>query len=163
MEIPQGAKFMFIVIPVVLVACFLIFVYLGKDRGMESLKGDSITDNSDGKEVSGMTDFESLEVETTKEGEGVESKDGDTLVVHYEGTLINGSVFDSSYGRGVPFEFILGMGSVIQGWEEGMKGMKVGEERILKIPSEMGYGSFSMGTIPANSGLIFKVELLEIK
>jgi len=163
MEIPQGAKFIFIVIPVVLVASVLIFVYLGKDRGMQSLRGDSITENPDEKEVSGMTDFEKLEIETTKEGEGAVSKDGDTLVVHYEGTLIDGSVFDSSYGRGVPFEFILGNGSVIKGWEEGMKGMKVGEERILRIPSEMGYGSFSMGSIPAKSGLIFKVELLEIK
>lgn len=163
MEIPQGAKFMFIAIPVVLVACFLIFVYLGKDRDIESLRGDSIGENSERKEVNQMTDFESLNIETTKEGEGSEAKDGDTLVVHYEGTLINGSKFDSSFDRDVPFQFILGQGSVIQGWEEGLVGMKVGEERILKIPSKMAYGSFSTGGIPANSGLIFRVELLEIK
>ncbi|PKN03116.1 peptidylprolyl isomerase [Candidatus Dojkabacteria bacterium HGW-Dojkabacteria-1] len=110
-----------------------------------------------------MTDFESLNIETTKEGEGSEAKDGDTLVVHYEGTLINGSKFDSSFDRDVPFQFILGQGSVIQGWEEGLVGMKVGEERILKIPSKMAYGSYSTGGIPANSGLIFRVELLEIE
>ncbi len=163
MEIPQGAKFMFIAIPVVLVACFLIFVYLGKDRDIESLRGDSIGENSERKEVNQMTDFESLNIETTKEGEGSEAKDGDTLVVHYEGTLINGSKFDSSFDRDVPFQFILGQGSVIQGWEEGLVGMKVGEERILKIPSKMAYGSYSTGGIPANSGLIFRVELLEIE
>ncbi len=163
MEIPQGAKFMFIAIPVILVACVLIFIYLGKDRGIDYFQGNDLAENSEGKEVNGMTDFESLSIETTKEGEGAEAKDGDTLVVHYEGTLINGTKFDSSFDREVPFEFILGQGNVIQGWEEGLVGMKVGEERILKIPSKMAYGSYSTGAIPANSGLIFRVELLEIK
>ena len=164
MEIPQGAKFLFVVLPLILVVSVLIFVYLGKDRENQPSDRDSIAENSEVKEVSTVADFEELEIETTKEGEGSEAKDGDTLVVHYEGTLRNGNKFDSSYDRGVPFEFILGMGSVIRGWEEGLKGMKVGEERIIRIPSEMGYGASGAGTtIPANAGLIFRVTLLEIK
>jgi len=104
-----------------------------------------------------------LVIETVEEGEGAESKDGDTLSVHYTGTLMDGSKFDSSVDRGTPFEFQLGAGRVIQGWEEGMKGMKVGEKRKLTIPSKMGYGENGSQTIPSNSPLLFDVELLEIK
>ncbi len=163
MEIPQGAKFLFISVPVILVASILIFVYLGKERDIDTLSEQDYEAISKGKEVDEVRDFESLEIQTTKEGDGPMAVLGDTVSVNYEGTLIDGSKFDSSYDRGMPFEFTLGNGEVISGWEQGVNGMKVGEERILKIPSALAYEQNSVGTIPAGSGLIFKVELLEIK
>lgn len=106
---------------------------------------------------------EEFKIETIEEGEGEESKDGDILVVHYTGRLLDGTVFDSSLERNEPFEFTLGEGMVIEGWEEGMKGMKEGEKRLITIPSSMGYGEFgSPPQIPGGAGLEFEVELLEI-
>ena len=142
-----------------------IFLFLDKGMSFTDKIGGTRDSNTGGKEVedSSMKDFESLEIETLKEGSGAEAVDGNTVVVHYEGTLRDGTKFDSSFDRDVPFEFILGNGEVIQGWEQGIKGMKVGEERELHIPSELAYGQNDLGTIPAGSGLIFKVVLLEIK
>lgn len=104
-----------------------------------------------------------LEIETIVEGSGVESKVGDNLTVHYTGMLEDGTKFDSSVDRGTPFNFILGIGQVIEGWEKGMEGMKVGEKRKLTIPPEYAYGEGGVpGVIPPNATLIFEVELLEI-
>ena len=95
-------------------------------------------------------------------GEGAEAVAGQTVVVHYRGTLINGREFDSSYGRG-PFSFPLGGGRVIRGWDEGVAGMKVGGKRKLVIPSDLGYGSRGAGgVIPPDATLIFEVELLQV-
>jgi FKBP-type peptidyl-prolyl cis-trans isomerase len=97
------------------------------------------------------------------------SKAGDKLKVHYVGTLENGSKFDSSVDRGTPFEFIVGIGQVIRGWDEGMVGMKVGEKKRLVIPGEKAYGSAGVPDgrggfmIPPNATLIFDVELLGIE
>ncbi len=96
-------------------------------------------------------------------GTGDIPEKGDILVVHYTGTLEDGSKFDSSRDRDKPFEFPLGMGRVIRGWDEGFSSMRVGDKRRLIIPPELGYGSRDMGRIPPNSTLIFDVELLEIK
>jgi|CXWL01.1.fsa_nt_gi FKBP-type peptidyl-prolyl cis-trans isomerase len=96
-------------------------------------------------------------------GLGAEVKDGDTVTVHYIGTTQNGVRFDSSYERGEPFTFTVGGGMVIQGWEKGLIGMKVGGQRILVIPAEMAYGNRQVGSIPANSPLVFAVELLSVK
>lgn len=105
-----------------------------------------------------------LEIKTTKEGAGDKAvKNGDTISVHYTGRLLNGTKFDSSLDRGVPFEFTVGAGRVIQGWEQGFIGAKVGEKRTLTIPAELGYGSRATGSIPANSTLIFDVEVISIK
>ena len=105
-----------------------------------------------------------LEIKTTQEGTGERQvKKGDTISVHYTGRLIDGTKFDSSVDRGTPFTFTIGTGQVIQGWEQGFIGAKVGEKRTLTIPAEMGYGSRVVGTIPANSTLIFDVELVAIK
>lgn len=107
---------------------------------------------------------ESLKIETLKEGTGAAAKNGDTVSVHYTGTLIDGTKFDSSLDRGEPFSFTLGEGRVIAGWEQGILGMKVGEQRKLFIPSALAYGSSGAGgIIPPNAPLIFEVELLEIK
>ena len=95
-------------------------------------------------------------------GDGQEATPGTNVSVNYKGTLDNGKEFDSSYGRG-PFEFSLGAGMVIKGWDEGVAGMKVGGKRKLVIPPELGYGSRGIGPIPPNSVLTFEVELLNVK
>jgi len=96
-----------------------------------------------------------------KPGTGVAAKSGDTVSVHYTGWLTDGTKFDSSLDRNQPFKFTLGQGRVIKGWEEGIRGMKVGEKRQLVIPPDLAYGDRAVGPIPANSTLIFDVELLE--
>jgi FKBP-type peptidyl-prolyl cis-trans isomerase len=91
-------------------------------------------------------------------------KQGQTVIVHYTGTLVDGTQFDSSVGRGEPFEFQIGMGTVIRGWDEGVATMSVGEKAILQIPSDYGYGERgSPPDIPANAELVFEVELLGLK
>ena len=94
-------------------------------------------------------------------GDGQEATPGTSVSVNYKGTLDDGKEFDSSYGRG-PFEFSLGAGMVIKGWDEGVAGMKVGGKRKLVIPPELGYGSRGIGPIPPNSVLTFEVELLAV-
>lgn len=108
---------------------------------------------------------EGLKVEALKEGQGEPAKAGDTVSVHYTGTLENGDKFDSSLDRGEPFAFTLGQNQVIAGWEKGILGMKAGEKRKLTISPELGYGEVGTpgGPIPPNATLIFEVELLEIK
>ena len=148
-----------IVISIVIIAFILlnVFALIKGDVGQQPPA------DSDFK-IEQAIEAEEFEIVTLEEGEGEASKSGDTLVVHYTGTLLDGTVFDSSLERGDPFEFVLGEGMVIQGWEEGMKDMKVGETRIITIPSNMGYGEMgSPPTIPGNAGLEFQVELLEIK
>ncbi len=98
-------------------------------------------------------------------GEGAEAQDFNKVVVNYTGKLEDGSVFDSSLKPGSgPLTFTLGVGSVIKGWDMGVKGMKVGGKRKLKIPSELGYGAKGAGNvIPPNAALIFDVVLLEVE
>jgi len=98
-----------------------------------------------------------------KVGDGDEAKSGEVVSVHYTGWLVSGKKFDSSVDRGQPFEFPLGAGRVIKGWDEGVAGMKVGGIRKLIIPSDLGYGNRSVGPIPAGSTLISEVELLGVK
>jgi peptidylprolyl isomerase len=96
-------------------------------------------------------------------GDGPEARHGQSVSVHYTGTLTDGTKFDSSRDRGQPFQFPLGGGRVIQGWDEGVAGMKVGGRRTLVIPPELGYGPRGMGPIKPNSTLVFDVELLGVR
>jgi FKBP-type peptidyl-prolyl cis-trans isomerase FkpA len=109
-----------------------------------------------------------LQYEDTVTGDGAEAKAGQNVTVHYTGWLRNddgstGSKFDSSKDRNDPFQFSLGAGQVIRGWDEGVQGMKVGGKRRLTIPADLGYGARGAGgVIPPNATLIFDVELLKV-
>ena len=107
---------------------------------------------------------DSLDIDVIQEGSGVPVRSGQTVVMHYTGTFVDGTKFDSSVDRGVPLSFSFGVGEVIKGWDKGIVGMKVGEKRKLRIPPELGYGtSGAGGIIPPNTTLLFEIELLEIK
>ena len=111
-----------------------------------------------------------LEIENLAVGTGVEAVSGDKVTVHYTGWLYapekqnnRGKKFDSSVDRGQPFEFLIGAGRVIRGWDEGVEGMRVGGKRVLIIPADWGYGARGAGdVIPPNATLVFAVELLGV-
>jgi FKBP-type peptidyl-prolyl cis-trans isomerase len=105
-----------------------------------------------------------LEIKDELVGTGDEAVSGKKVKVHYTGTLLNGSKFDSSRDRGEPFSFTLGQGQVIKGWDQGVAGMKVGGRRTLRIPPDLGYGAAgSPPKIPGGAGLAFDVELLGVE
>lgn len=95
-------------------------------------------------------------------GTGKTCVKGALISTHYTGMLEDGSVFDSSLERGQPFQCVIGTGRVIKGWDQGMMGMQVGGKRKLMVPAHLGYGARQIGKIPANSNLIFEIELLEV-
>ncbi len=111
----------------------------------------------------GRGELEKLVIDDIVLGEGPEVKNGDTISVHYIGTLQNGQQFDNSHTRGESYEFTVGEGRVIKGWDQGLVGMKKGGQRILVVPPQLAYGANEIGAIPANATLIFSVELLEVK
>ncbi len=137
----------------------LIVIVLGIYFAFQNHKKEEISKvNPKSYEIQGM------KVEIIKEGTGESSENGDIVTVHYVGTLENGTKFDSSVDRGIPFSFPLGAGQVIKGWDLGVLGMKVGEKRKLTIPPNLAYGETGTpgGPIPPNATLIFEVELLGI-
>lgn len=127
------------------------------------------------KDKKALEQFESLKAKMTKtdsglyytileKGSGEKAQDGKTVAVHYEGSLLNGNVFDSSFARNQPIEFKLGEGMVIKGWDEGIALLNEGDKAMFLIPPELGYGAYGAGgVIPPNAWLIFKVELVKIK
>ena len=104
-----------------------------------------------------------LKIEVMQEGNGDVAEHGQCVTVHYEGRLTDDTVFDASKPRGQPFSFTIGAGQVIQGWEQGVAGMKVGEKRRLTIPADLGYGAAGAGdVIPPHATLVFDIELLAV-
>ena len=108
-----------------------------------------------------VTTASGLQYQILQPGDGAVAKAGQLVTVHYTGWLTDGTKFDSSVDRGQPFQFTLGAGQVIKGWDEGVAGMKIGEKRKLTIPANLGYGSQGAGgVIPPNATLVFDVQLL---
>jgi FKBP-type peptidyl-prolyl cis-trans isomerase FkpA len=144
------------------------------DKNQDAAKESSTTSGESATTATGegsetapgepTTDATGLEITDIKAGQGAEAVDGSQVTVHYTGTLTNGTTFDSSVSRNEPFVFELGKGHVIKGWEQGVKGMKVGGKRKLVIPPALAYGEQGAGSvIPPNSTLIFEIELLDVK
>mgnify|MGYP001560576928 CR=1 FL=1 len=143
----------YIIILVFVVPVIILFL-LGKVSKQTPTPSATIT----------QTNMDELKIEDIVVGTGVEAVIGKKVTVNYSGTLIDGIKFDSSYDRGVPFSFTLGMGEVIKGWDQGVNGMKVGGKRKLTIPSSLGYGEAGAGgVIPPNATLIFEIELLSVE
>lgn len=143
---------------VIVIGFFLFKSSNGKNTSSEEIKQDL------NKQTNIATDSAKLIIEDIKVGDGKEVKSGDTVVMHYKGTLTDGTKFDSSYDRNEPFTTQIGVGQVIKGWDQGVPGMKIGGKRKLTIPSDLGYGASGAGAvIPPNATLIFEVELVEIK
>ena len=139
----MNSKFLVVVLAAALAIVGLYFLYFGNRSVAPAVPG--------------------LKIEILKEGSGAGAKVGDLVAVHYVGALTSGQKFDSSRDRGQPFSFQLGQGYVIQGWEKGILGMKVGELRRLTIAPELAYGDRGAGgLIPPNATLLFEVEMLKI-
>lgn len=172
-------KWIYSVIVLIIVIIILFMIFGGKKEGVLPDGGQNSATSSVGTSTGSSTSttanseatvLSSINKNNSKNKMTEQiSKAGDTLTVNYTGTLEDGTKFDSSLDRGVPFKFIVGVGQVIRGWDEGMVGMKIGEKKRLVIPGEKAYGpngiSDGMGgyIIPPNATLIFDVELLGIE
>ena len=144
-----------IILIVIVIIIAGVFIWQNQNKKSNELADEKIDEKIESNE---------LKIEVLKEGTGKEAENGDNVSVHYTGTLKDGTKFDSSLDGGTPFVFALGIGQVIQGWDLGVLGMKIKEQRKLTIPPELGYGKKGKpGVIPPNATLIFEVELLEIR
>lgn len=152
-----------IIIAVIVIVAFFIFKRLTDDRKTvaENVQEGQAFLNSNAQEEGVVTTKSGLQYKVLEAGSGeVHPKANDRVKVHYHGTLLNGTVFDSSVDRGQPIDF--GLNQVIPGWTEGVQLMVEGEKTRFYIPSQLAYGNRSVGRIPAGSVLIFDVELIKI-
>ncbi len=141
----------------------LLTILSAPATGLEA-KGLFSKDKNKLAQAQGVTTPSGLKYQDTVVGNGPAPRQGQKVSVHYTGWLTNGTKFDSSRDRGQPFQFTLGRGEVIKGWDEGVASMKVGGRRKLTIPSDLGYGPRGMPpVIPSNATLVFDVELLGIQ
>ena len=148
-----------------LLALLLVLAACGSEPTPSDDPTEPAAEDPAGDCEEGVVETESgLQYEELECGDGEEAARGDTVVVHYTGTLEDGTKFDSSLDRGQPFPFTIGAGQVIQGWEEGIAGMKVGGKRKLTIPPDLAYGPAGRPpVIPKNATLIFEVSLVDIQ
>ncbi len=156
------------VILTVVVASGIFYILKSMDEPKINAKPSqkvAVAESSPKRDNSKMQqDVKELKIEDLVVGTGAEAVSGKEITVNYTGTLVDGTKFDSSLNPGrTPFEFTLGAGQVIEGWDKGFSGMKIGGKRRLTIPSSMGYGAQGTGPIPGNATLIFEVELLGVK
>lgn len=163
-----------VVFLLVLVVGGIVFVMFGKKEDNSPIQSSSPSATIKGETLGAetlatptgntkMDKVTELQIVDEKIGTGEEAVSGKTVTVNYVGTLTDGTKFDSSYDRNQPFSFLLGAGQVIEGWDKGFAGMKVGGKRKLTIPSSMAYGDDGIpGAIPGGATLIFEVELLKV-
>ncbi len=151
----------------VLIGALVAVILIGRGGGSDDAGGGDLADLSAKPviEASSDTPPTTLETEDIVVGDGAEAKEGDTVSVQYVGALFDsGEEFDASWDRGEPFEFQLGGGQVIQGWDQGVAGMKVGGRRMLTIPPDLGYGEQgSPPNIPGGATLVFVVDLEDVQ
>jgi FKBP-type peptidyl-prolyl cis-trans isomerase FkpA len=168
MQNPMQRSFSTVLRPLHFVICAMVII-AGIEGSRAFAQAAAPTPATGGSKLNAT--LTTLQNNDVKQGTGAEAVSGKAVVVHYTGWLYDptapegkGAKFDSSLDRKVPFGFILGAGKVIRGWDEGVAGMKVGGQRTLIIPPDMGYGARGAGgVIPPNATLIFEVELLEVK
>ena len=153
-----------VIVSFIIVVCVIglvIYILMNQKEKVDSLEEININATTE------TSNTIQNQMEKTTNSLAKEAKNGDILVMNYTGRLTNGIVFDSNvdpkFGHIEPFKFTLGTGQVIKGWDEGLLGMKIGEKKTLTIPPEKGYGARAVSSIPANSILVFDVELVGIE
>jgi len=155
-------------IAVVVGICVVGFFLFGGEivnlfNGDTNTASDAMNTDNTGTPGQTIGEPQGLVIQDQVLGTGATVANGDLVTVDYVGTLADGTKFDSSIDRGQPFQFVIGEGRVIAGWEQGLQGMKVGGTRTLIIPPSLGYGANAVGPIPANSTLIFQIKLLNVQ
>ncbi len=148
-----------IVVVIILLLLGLYFIFLNSNKEDSTIQNKPVNTNSTTHRI---FEVQTVKVEVLKEGKGDEVKDGNSVTVHYVGTLTDGTQFDSSIDTKKPYTFTLGRHSVPPGFELGVLGMKAGEKRKITVPSELAYGKDGFITIPPNAILTYEIELLKI-